>query len=219
MRRLKFTTGEYYHIFNRGVDKRTIFSEKKDLERFFHSMQAFNTIEPIGSIYENSFKDKSKQLGRETSKLNDRLVSFVAYCLNPNHYHFILEPLIENGVEKFMHRLGLGYTMYFNEKYKRSGSLFQGRYKAAHINSNEYLLYLSVYVNLNTEAHQLGDSVSKLVSKSSWSEYVDKRDNNNFCKKDIILDQFNKVIEYKKFAFEALDIIKENKEISKLLLE
>src|SRR3989344_6008505 len=119
MRKMAFLPGEYYHIYNRGVDKRNIFSDKKDLGRFFQSMKEFNTKNPIGSLYENSF---------------------VNYCLNPNHYHFLLTPLVEKGVEKFMQRLGTGYTMYFNERNKRSGSLFQGKFKSKHINSNEYLL-------------------------------------------------------------------------------
>ncbi|MBI5742859.1 MAG: transposase [Candidatus Niyogibacteria bacterium] len=167
MRNTDFAVGEHYHIFNRGVDKRDIFSDRYDLERFFESMLAFNSVKPIGSIYENS-RDKNK-FGNSVPK-SDKLVNFVCYCLNPNHYHFILEPLVENGVAKFMHKLGLGYTNYFNEKYKRTGSLFQGKYKAIHIDSNEYLLYLSAYINLNDKIHQLGNRVPKLI-RSSWEEY------------------------------------------------
>src|SRR3989344_9447893 len=109
-RKVNLVQGEYYHIYNRGVDKRNIFSDKFDLQRFFQSINEFNTKNPIGSLYENSFV-REKELGGRTSKL----VQFVAYCLNPNHYHFILTPLVEKGIEKFMQRLGTGYTMYFNE--------------------------------------------------------------------------------------------------------
>ena len=216
MRKVNFINGEYYHIFNRGVDKRDIFKDKEDIERFFQSMREFNSINPIGSIYENSFRNP---LGGSTAK-TDKLVDFICYCLNPNHYHFILEQVSDNGIEKFMHRLG-GYTWFFNKKYDRSGSLFQGRYKAIHIDSNEYLLYLSAYTNLNDKVHQLGGGAAKLV-KSSWSEYVDDiLSNNGFCEKDIILGQFKNIDEYKSFAKEALEIIKENKEkeMEKLLIE
>lgn len=156
MRKVPFINGEFYHIYNRGVDKRDIFSNQYDLDRFFQSMDNFNIVEPIGSIYEHSFQNqkKSPQLGSSTPKL--KLVNFVCYCLNPNHYHFILEQVSDKGIEKFMQRIGTGYTNYFNEKNKRSGSLFQGRFKASHVASNEYLLHLSAYVNLNDKVHQLG---------------------------------------------------------------
>src|SRR3989344_3993600 len=125
MRKKPFVTGEFYHIYNRGTDKRNIFSDKNDIDRFFQSMIEFNTIEPIGSIYENSFY--LNQLGSLASKLrkpSKKLVNFISYCLNPNHFHFLLEQVAEKGIEKFLHRLGTGYTKYFNNKHKRSGALF-----------------------------------------------------------------------------------------------
>lgn len=215
MRKTVFFDGEYYHIFNRGVDKRQIFLEQNDIDRFFQSMREFNVLEPIGSIYENSFKNP---LGGSTSKSDvlgeeNKLVEFVAYCLNPNHYHFILKQSADRGIEKFMQRLGTGYTMFFNEKYDRSGALFQGKFKAVHIDSNEQLLYTSAYVNLNDRVHQLGGS----TSKSSWGEYNKRETENNFCMTDIILSQFGDKNEYIDFAEEALLAIKENRNKEELL--
>lgn len=225
MRKVPFIDGQFYHIFNRGVDKRTIFEDNFDVARFFQSMEEFNVIEPIGSIYENFYrKNKDQnQLGNSIPKLvgskgKDRLVNFVCYCLNPNHYHFILEQVTDKGIVKFMQKLGTGYTNYFNEKYKRSGSLFQGKFKAVHISSNPYLLHLSAYVNLNDEVHQLGSS----TPKSSWKEYIgeEKRD---FCKKDMTLGQFGSNKEYKVFAEETLEGILERRyaveNLEKLFLE
>src|SRR3989338_10441959 len=150
MRKTKFATGEFYHIYNRGVDKRNIFEDPEDFWRFLESMKEFNREDAIGSLYAIN-NDKEKFRG--SASKNKKLVNFVAYCLNQNHYHFILEPLVEGGIQKFMHKLSTGYTMYFNDKNKRAGSLFQGRYKSIHIDSNEYLLHLSVYVNLNDKVH------------------------------------------------------------------
>lgn len=209
-RKVAFVEGEHYHIYNRGVDKRNIFLDEDDLDRFFKSMIEFNVIDPIGSIYQNSFNKKEEvQLGGLASKSEDRLVDFVAYCLNPNHYHFLVMQVADRGIEKFMHRLSTGYTMHFNEKEKRSGALFQGKFKAVHVDSNEYLLHVSAYVNLNDSVHQLGGLASKLVkSRSSWEEYTDKsKKANNFCKKDIILGQFRNTAEYKKFAMSSLEDI------------
>ena len=118
-----FANGEYYHIYNRGVDKRSVFMDKFDFERFLQSIEEFNSENPIGSIYENSFiKD-------QTEGKKKKLVRIICYCLNPNHYHFILEQLVDRGIEKFMHKLGLGYTQYFNLKHHRSGALFQGPFR------------------------------------------------------------------------------------------
>jgi len=212
MRKTIFANGEFYHIFNRGVDKRDIFSDQSDLQRFFQSMNEFNTIDPIGSIFENRFKDQNNnQLGRQASKL----VNFVAYCLNPNHFHFILEQIENNGIEKFLHRLGTGYSKYFNNRYKRSGALFQGKFKSIHVDSNEYLLHLSVYVNLNDKQDSLGRLASKL-SKSSWDEYLGKGDPcEYFCEKNIILGQFPSIDDYEKFALGSLEGIKQRKQQEK----
>ena len=174
-------------------------------------MDEFNNMELIGSIFENSFRKDS--LGRHASK-QKKMVNFVCYCLNPNHYHFILEQLVDNGIEKIMHRIGTGYSKYFNHKYARGGSFFQGKFKAVHINSNEQLLNTSVYVNLNDKVHRLG----RHASKSSWGEYVGKNCG-NFCEKDIILGQFDNTSEYKKFAEDSLEGIKERKEMENFLLE
>jgi len=202
MRKFIFTNDEYYHIYNRGVDKRIVFENVEDIERFLLSLKDFNSSEAIGSIYENSFKKDSIPEGL--------LVNIIAYCLNSNHFHLILEQTKDKGVEKFMQRLGTGYTMYFNNKYKRSGTLFQGKFKAKHIDNNEYLIPLSVYVNLNNKIHQLGGSTSKLV-KNSWAEYIDTDVDGCFCKKDIILDQFKNNVDYKKFALDLLPSLIESK--------
>lgn len=205
-RKIEFANGEFYHVFNRGVDKRIIFSDRQDVDRFFKSLIEFNVVDPIGSLYENSFL----QLGGSTAKLSERLVNIVTYCLNPNHYHLILEQLVDGGLSEFMKRLG-GYTWYFNNKYKRSGALFQGRFKAAHIDSNEYLLHVSAYTNLNDRVHQLGGSTAKLVeSRSSWEEYINPS-MKGICEKEIILEQFRTVDEYKEFALSSLKSILQRK--------
>lgn len=229
-RKIQFAKKEYYHLYNRGIDKRNIFSNQKDIERFFKSIILFNTIEPIGSIYEKTYLPKRNNFGGSTSKKGtvreiskNKLVNIVAYCLNSNHYHFVVEQVAEKGIEKFMHRLATGYTMYFNEKEKRSGALFQGRFKAVHVDLNEYLLHLSAYVNLNDKAHNFGGSTSKIVkSVSSWGEYIGES-KNEVCEKGIILEQFRNVGEYKKFALESLKTIRERKDalrdIGSILLE
>src|ERR1035437_483609 len=125
MRKQSFAGDEYYHIYNRGVDKRNIFGDKEDIGRFIESICEFNQVEVIGSL-KNLRKPKTvpKALSEEA------LVSIVAYCLNPNHFHFILKQSVDGGISKFMQKLQAGYTYFFNVKNSRTGSLFQGTFKS-----------------------------------------------------------------------------------------
>lgn len=216
MRKISFANGEYYHIFNRGIDKKDIFTDTEDLERFFKSMSEFNTVIPTGGIYLASFRDNNL-LRNSVSKYMEKLVEFICYCLNPNHFHFLIRQIADRGIEKFMHRLGLGYSKFFNEKYQRSGSLFQGPYKAIHIDSDPYLLHLSAYINLNNKVHEINSA----LYKSSLEEYLNEAGpaNKIFCKKEIITNQFDNLDEYKDFAERSLNDIRKRKEMEKLLLE
>lgn len=200
-RKVPFVIGSYYHIFNRGVDKRNIFCDEKDFQRFLQSIKEFNVIEPIGSIYENSFK---KSLGHPMSK-SGKLVDFVCFCINPNHFHFLLTPVVDGGIEKFMQKFSNGYTKYFNHKNERSGSLFQGAFKSVHVNSDQYLSFLSAYINLNYNIHHLKKSHPFVLS--SLDEYIGLT-KTSFCNKDIILSMFPSINDYKNFAKQIeIDVI------------
>jgi len=226
MRKTEFANGEFYHIYNRGVDKRDVFLDDRDYRRFLLSLIEFNCIEPIGSLYEKYLRDKQiSENGGSTSIMEveppfsppKKLVEFICYCLNPNHYHFILRQLEDNGIKKFMHRLRTAYTMFFNKKYKRSGSLFQGRFKAIHIDSNEYLLYLSAYVNQNHFIHGMGKEDWKY---SSLAEYKNLHNGNVYiCNTDSVLKQFKNVDEYLEFSNINALYLKNKKEEQKYLLE
>jgi putative transposase len=115
-----------------------------------------------------------------------------------------------------MQRFGTGYTKYFNNRHERSGALFQGRFKAVHIDSNAQLLHLSVYVNLNFRVHQYPES-ALLHIRSSWDEYTDGRISNqrNLCHKEKVLGQFRNTQEYELFANQTLPAIRERKIILK----
>jgi REP element-mobilizing transposase RayT len=213
MRSINFVTGEYYHIYNRGVDKRNIFLDQEDIMRFFRSMQEFNVEKSIGSIYETVRK---RRFRHQVAKYDQELVKFVCYCLNPNHYHFLVEQVVDGGISKFMKKLGGGYSCYFNEKHKRSGTLFQGPFKAIHVSSDEYLLHLSAYINLNNKVHRFSDLVAKLT-KSSWEEYINEEKNEIFCNQSIILNYFESIEKYKTFALSSLgDIIKRKDKIREM---
>ena len=207
VRKIQFATEEFYHVYNRGTEKRTIFLDDQDWARFLQGMQEFNVLNPIGSLYQNSFRIKQLRSKAskwsETRKKEEKLVEIIAYCLNPNHYHFILKQVSDKGIEKFMQRLGTGYTKYFNHKDDRTGGLFQGKFKAVHIDSNEYLLHVSAYVNLNYRVHQLRSKASKY--RSSWGEYVGEvKKGKGICRMEPVLGQFQNKKDYVDFAENSL---------------
>ncbi|MEF3691503.1 MAG: transposase [Candidatus Moraniibacteriota bacterium] len=237
MRKTIFANEEYYHIYNRGTDKREIFLEDFDYVRFLKSMREFNTIDPIGSLYEKNFKDKQivtseKNLGTKSPigdlvPNDESLVDIITYCLNPNHFHLILKQKTDKGISKFMLKLGSGYSSYFNKKYNRSGSLFQGPFKAIHIDTNEYLLHLSVYVNRNNFIHgyenkeaksPIRDLAPDLWQYSSYPDYIGQRDG-KMCNKEVILGQFKNQKEYVGFMEKTALYLKDKKELKRYLLE
>lgn len=165
MRKESLITGEYYHIYNRGVDKRDIFINQADVSRFKESMVEFNQLQALGGIREiRGLSSAGKTLKKEP------IVSIVAFCLNPNHIHFILKQTSENGISKFMQKLVGGYTYYFNKKYGRSGSLLQGTFKSKLISNENYLRKIFPYVNQNYLMHEIPPRKRKLVF-SSEEEY------------------------------------------------
>lgn len=141
-RKFSFSLGEYYHIYNRGADKRDIFLTNADRGRFQRMLHVANNTKPV--VY------KTIQ-GRSLEEIvvENRLVAVGAYCLMPNHFHLLLKEIVEGGITAFMSKLSTGYSMYFNTVNKRSGVLFQGRFKAEHVDRDEYLKYLYAYIHLN----------------------------------------------------------------------
>ena len=146
-RNINFSTGEYYHIYNRGNDKRFIFLEAHDYKRFKALLYACNSSAPV---------DLSKHFreGRSFAELfeidrGETLVDVIVYCLMPNHFHLLIREKKAGGIAKFLGKLSTGYSMYFNNKNERTGALFEGRFKAKHIDTDEYLKYLIAYIHLN----------------------------------------------------------------------
>ncbi|MEI7621222.1 MAG: transposase, partial [Candidatus Moraniibacteriota bacterium] len=194
-RRETITPGEYYHVFNRGIEKRRIFFKKVDYERFIDSLTLFNTDKPSWLV--NDILEAGMDFFPTET---ERLVELVAYCVNSNHFHLLLKENQENGIATFMKKVCTGYAMYFNKKNERSGILFQGRFKSVHIDSNDLLLYISAYINCNSEIHSIEKSED--YQWCSFSEYLDNQ--KQLCQKAIILDQFPNVGNYRDFCYDKV---------------
>lgn len=142
-RKFVFSIGEFYHIYNRGTEKRNIFVDLNDYQRFIKLLFFSNGTKPI------ILRDIPQ--GRPLGGINksEALVAIGAYCLMPNHFHLLVKETSEGGVTKFMSKLSTAYSMFFNKKNNRTGSLFEGKFKASHVDNDNYLKYLFSYIHLN----------------------------------------------------------------------
>lgn len=144
-RSLIFSPEEYYHCYGRGTEKRKIFLDKKDYKRFIQLLYICNSKNPIhlSNYQKKSFSDIFEIDRGET------LVDIGTYCLMPNHFHILIKEKKDKNLSLFMQKLITGYTMYFNKKYNRTGSLFESTFRAEHANKDTYLKYLFSYIHLN----------------------------------------------------------------------
>lgn len=213
MRKVQFVNNQYYHIYNRGIDKRIIFEDREDYLKFLRNLKDFNNT----SYYEERLGAlRSKELSSFLAGL-ERVVEIVAYSLNPNHFHLILKQFREGGVSNFMHKTGTSFTNYFNKKYNRSGSLFQGPYKTVHINSNDYLLWLSGYINGNVEIHKSGDA--EFWPWSSYKSFLGRGKSEILGDINIILSQFTGPEDYKNFTRRVINESRTRREMEEYFLE
>jgi len=196
MRKIPFAEGYYYHVYNRGTEKRKIFLKNPDYNKFLEQIKKFNF-----------------------PKNTPKYVEIVAFCLMPNHFHFLLIPVVDNGIPLFMQKLGTGYTMYFNKKYERTGVLFQGPYRCILIESDSHLLHLTRYIHLNPvkliepEWKEKGiknwDKTNKFLEKYHWSSYkcyIGKEDVMFPIKRDVLPEECQDPEKYKNFLNEWLNI-------------
>ncbi len=187
----------FYHIYNRGVEKRKIFLDEQDYRVFLSYLKIYLSPveESVNNLQNNDefvYQDKNIQISRLYTLNNFfNKINLICYVLMPNHFHLELRQTNKKDIEIFMRSLITKYTMYFNKKYHRVGPLFQGRYKAVLIQNEEYLLHLSRYIHLNPQELLTKGQILESYSWSSYSTYI----NNitvNWLKKDLILANFIK---------------------------
>ncbi len=215
MRKITFANDEYYHIYNRGVEKRTVFLGHRDYRRMIHYLYILNDLIPVDNIC-RLIEDEIEQglaLLREKRPSRELLVDLCSFCLMPNHFHLLLRQRAEDGISTFMQRLGTAYTMFFNRKYNRSGALFQGTFKAKHVTNDSYLTHLSRYIHLNPLDLSKRDwrhrgldgreKTRKVLWDYPWSSYRDYLGQNEYASiinSQSILGDFRSPAEYERFV-------------------
>ena len=214
MRTIQLSTGNFYHIYNRGVEKRQIFYDSQDYCRFIHNLYELNDLKHVLNIGRRfSFHDGLPEAIMKRER--ELLAEVHCFSIMPNHYHLILRQIQEQGISKFMHKLGMAYALFFNQKYSRKGVLFEGRFKAKTIEKDEYLIHLSRYIHLNPlnlfqsdwKERGVADwkSANAFLKSYRWSSYLDYIGIKNFpsvIKTDFVLGYFGKESrkEYKNFV-------------------
>lgn len=176
-----FSIDEYYHVYNRGTDKRIIFLEQNDRNRFVALLHLCNSTKKVD--ISNLIREGLSFTGLMDIEVSDRLVDIGAYCIMDNHFHLLLREKKTNGISLFMKKLLTAYSMYFNKKHGRSGGLFEGPFRATHADSDEYLKYLFAYIHLNPikiidpgwKENGIADreASEKYLAKYRFSSYLD----------------------------------------------
>ena len=207
MQRIQLANGEFYHIYNRGVDKRQIFLTKGDYSKFYTNLLKDNNnlSYAIREYHKNDLSFFKKQ---------KHLVQIISYSLLPNHFHLLLKQLKDNGIEMFLRKIATSYVAYFNKKYNRSGALFQGRYKSIHIDTERYLIWLSAYINGNIEIHGIDKAIS--YKWSSIKSFLGKNKIDVVDGIGIVLSQFRSKKDYEDFL---RIVIKRSREIKRMKKE
>ncbi|PIY66462.1 hypothetical protein COY91_00005, partial [Candidatus Shapirobacteria bacterium CG_4_10_14_0_8_um_filter_39_15] len=221
-RNIPLVTNEIYHIFNRGVASQPVFLDKRDFNRARESLFYYqNRIVPVrySKFLTINAYDRLSLL-KELSDKKDFWVEIIADCLMPNHFHLILKQVTENGISKFIANFTNSYTKYSNTKNERNGPIFQGKFKAVRVETNEQLLHLSRYIHLNPYTSFVVKSLRDLENYefSSLPEYL-RLVKTNFFSKEIVLDNFKGKSSYWSFVFDQADYQRKLEEIKHLTLE
>lgn len=189
---------DLYHVLNRGVDKRIIFCDTQDNARFVHDMFEFNDTKPASNVRRN--QNTMFDVGRRTlysdagstGSEREKIVDIHGWCLMGNHYHLLLSECIEGGISLFLKKLNGGYAKYFNERYKREGTLFQGKTKKILIEDDAHFLHILNYIHFNPldfatqskdwRARKIVNSQEALqyLQNYRWSSYLDYLGKKNF---------------------------------------
>ncbi|MDP3733088.1 MAG: transposase [Candidatus Daviesbacteria bacterium] len=208
----KYTENGYYHIYNRGVEKRLIFTDEQDYAVFLSYLNDYLTPKKEKELQDRfsdpntSYREKDKIIKLLRLKNYNDEVTVLAYCLMPNHFHLFLKQKSIDSINQFLHSLGTRYTMYFNRKHKRIGPLYQDIYKAVSIDSEEQFVYLSKYIHKQTLALQ-GPALRDYEQPSSYPEYIGKR-KTQWIHPEEVLNYFSKTnpkLSYKAFVEESDD--------------
>lgn len=207
MRKETTTPGEYYHIFNRGINKNDIFYNDLDRLRFLflithlQSAVSFKNISREIKLLVQSRALHScvdKEIIAEICK--ERFIELVAFALMPNHFHLLIREVQENGIPQYMHKILTAYSKYINIKHEKDGHVLQGPYRIVHVDNNEQLTYLSAYIHRNPRDLTAWKNKEAMYPWSSYQDYVGANRWHELLSTTYIQEQFENISEYQQFV-------------------
>lgn len=220
LRKTILVNNEIYHIYNRGVEKRPIFLIKRDYLRFIELTNYYRFVKcPVKFSYFKKLSSSEREnIFNKLRTDSEKLVDIYAFCFMPNHFHFLLKQLADEGISKFITKTSNGFSHYFNIRHERVGHLFQGNFKAVRIEDDEQFIHISRYIHLNPvssyiiQPEKLGD-----YEYSSYPEYIGEKV--GFCNTKEILSFFPSSNDYKKFVNDQVDYARQLENIKHIILE
>ena len=218
-RKFVFTNDGIYHVFNRGIERRNVFSTISDYRRFFQLL-SYCRNDGLSCRFSHIPREMKKghTCPRTTKEVQPCLVEILAWCLLPNHYHLVLRQKRFNGITKYMARVSNSYTRYYNTRNKRIGNLFQGPFKAVIVETDDQLIHLSRYIHLNPVVASL-IPINKLATYH-WSSYLEYLDLiQGFTEKQSVLGYFPSEFAYRVFVNNQDEFAAEVEKVRHLTLE
>ncbi len=206
---IPLVNGQFYHVYNRGVEKRRIFENRGTYARFLQTINYYR-LEGPKPKFSNFIKYKVFKPNPDK-----KIVDIICYCLMPNHFHFLIKQLKEGGISEFISKLTNSYTKFYNTKFNRVGPLLQGQFKAVLIESDEQLVHVSRYIHLNPVSSFLAETPEDY----EWSSYSEYFKNKGICIKEEILSFFKSAVNYKKFVDDQIGYAQELELIKHQLLD
>ena len=219
-RKTILTTEEIYHVYNRGVEKRPLFLTKWDYNRFLDVVNYYRFVNcPVKYSYFKLLSgDEKQEVLKNLQETSKKWVEILAFCIMPNHVHFLLKQREDNGISKFMAKIQNSFSHFFNVKQERVGHLFQGSFKAVRIESDEQLVHVSRYIHLNpVTSYLIKFDKLEAYEYSSYPEYLGRKV--GFCNTDFVLHFFKHREEYKRFVKDQADYQTHLNNIMHLTLE
>lgn len=208
----------YYHIYNRGVEKRAIFLDEQDYGVFLSYLKEYLSFRDdqvlSNKLLDTNLSYKERDHILRLLKMNNFFdeITLLAYCLMPNHFHFFIKQKGAQSIDKFIQSLATRYTMYFNKKYKRVGGLYQGTYKGVLIEIDAQFIYLSKYIHKQALIHKSnsatkGQTFPVHEHPSSYPEYLSKRKTEWVHPEEVLsfFSKSNPKLTYKAFVEESED--------------
>ncbi len=200
--------GEIYHVFNRSVARQSIFTTLRDYKRGLNLIKYYQFFRPPlrFSHFNRLPVNKRSNFLLQLEKTGIKNIEILAFCLMPNHFHFLLKELATNGITTFMRNYQNSYAKYFNTKYDRTGSVFQSMFKTVRIETDDQLTHITRYIHLNPYTSFMVKNLSEL-EHYSFSSYPTYLGNNiyPFVNTKKVLQFFPNIEEFKKFTVDQAD--------------